>query len=219
MKAKKLILLFLVISTPILAAGIVHHTLISMTEQKIIGHMFKHVMTSGNADKDEYFIDGYAVTKENYLHEFERAQKKEREEEALRQENFRRSHLEFVDAVQVEIAAKLTNKILMQVVQLLERVQNPALEKFFIFTDSTIESRDQLLQLKDFVEQLHSSVQRKVANNDFEGLNLLYTKLEYWPTRLEKFFQDTVQNAIRKSDDTIMLKELLKLVSESSMTN
>ena len=107
----------------------------------------------------------------------------------------------------------------MQVVQLLERVQNPALEKFFIFTDSTIESRDKLLQLKDFVEQLHSSVQRKVANNDFEGLNLLYTKLEYWPTRLEKFFQDTVQNAIRKSDDTIMLKELLKLVSESSMTN
>ena len=57
------------------------------------------------------------------------------------------------------------------------------------------------------------------AFESVKGLNFLYCKLEYWPARLEKFFQDTVQNAIRRSDDTIMLKELLKLVSESSLTN
>jgi hypothetical protein len=219
MKAKKLILLYLVLTAYILDAGIIHHTLVSVAEQKVMGHMFKHVMTSGGAVKDEFFINGYVVTKDNYQQELDRLQKKERDEESLRQELARRSYIEFADMVQVEIAAKLLNKVLMQVAQLLARVQNPALEKFFIFTDSTIDSLDQLMQLKSFTQQLDASVQQKVANNDFQGLNLLFTKLEYWPARLEKFFQDTVKNAIKKSDDTIMLKELLALVSESSLIN
>jgi len=217
MKAKKLILLSLALSAYVLNGGILHHTLISVTEQKVIGHMFKHIMTSGGADKDEFFIDGHVVTKENYQQEFERAQKKERDEECFRQETARRDRLQFADIVQVEIAAKLLNKILVQVAQLLERIENPALERFFVFSDTTIDSRDQLMQLKYFTEQLNGSIQKKIATNDFEGLNLLYTKLEHWPTRLEKFFQDTVQNAINKSDDTMMLKELLKLVSESTL--
>lgn len=216
MKAKKLILLLLALTGPILDAGTVLHTLTAMTEQKIMGHTFKHTMTSGGIEKDEFFIDGYLVTKDNYQQEFERSQKKEREEEYFRQEALCRARLQFVDVVQVEIAAKLLNKVLVQTAQLLERIQNPALEKFFVFTDSTIDSSDQLMQLKAFTQQLDFSIQKKIANNDFEGLNLLYTKLEYWPARLEKFFQDTIKNAIKKSDDTIMLKELLKLVSESS---
>lgn len=219
MKAKKLILLLLALTTGVLDAEIVHHTLTSLTEHKIMGHIFKHIMTSGAVEKDEFFIDGHLITKDNYQQELERAQKKEREEEFLQQEAAYRSRLQFIDIVQVEIAAKLLNKVLMQVAQLLDRVQNPALEKFFVFTDSTIDSQDQLMQLKAFTQQLDSSIQKKIVNNDFQGLNLLYTKLEYWPVRLEKFFQDTVKNAIKKSDDTIMLKELLKLVSESSYTN
>lgn len=213
MKAKKLIFLCLALTVHTFNAGIVRNILISMTEQKIMGHMFKHVMTSGGAEKDEFFIDGYAVTKDVYQQEFERSLKKERDDELARQDSARRSRLEFADMVQVEIAAKLLNKVLVQVAQLLERVENPALEKFFVFTDSTIDSHDQLLQLKDFTQQLDASIQKKIAGNDFEGLNLLYTKLEFWPIRLEKFFQDTVKHAIKKSDDTVMLKELLKLVS------
>ena len=219
MKAKKLILLLLALTAHILDAGTFHHTLTSVTEQKIMGHVFKHVMTSGGVEKDEFFIGGHLVTKDNYQQELERLQKKERDEDFLRQETLRRERLQFADVVQVEIAAKLLSKVLVQVGQLLERVQNNALEKFFVFTDSTIDSYDQLMQLKVFTQQLEGTIQKKVVANDFEGLNFLYSKLEYWPARLEKFFQDTVQNAIRRSDDTVMLKELLKLASESSLTN
>ncbi|MBP6869907.1 hypothetical protein KBC04_03430 [Candidatus Babeliales bacterium] len=216
MKVKKLILLFLLVAPSFFYAGVVHHTLISITEQKVLGHMFKHVMTSGGAEKDEFFIDGYAVPKDNYTTEFERACRKEQEDQAMLQQEQLRARLQFADVVQVEIAAKLLNKLLHQTTQLLHRINNPALEKFFVFSNNTIESSEQLLQLKNFTQQLAPSVQKKIANNDFEGLNLLYTKLENWPTRLEKFFQETVQSAIKKSDDTVMLKELLKLVSELS---
>lgn len=217
MKAIKLILLSMFLPSSILDAGIMYHTLISMTEQKVMGQTFKHVMRSGNAAKDEFFIDGRSMAQEVYQELFEQAQKKEWEQDQLKKQTQQRAYLEFVDKVQVDIAAKLLNKVVVQIAQLFDRVQNPALERFFVFTDSTIESHDQLMQLKMFTEQLRASIPRKVENNDFESLNLLYTKLEFWPMRLEKFFQDTVQNAIKTSDDTMMLKELLKLVSESTL--
>ncbi len=219
MNIKKLILLYFVIAISLLDAGIVHHTLISVTEQKILGHIFKHVMVSGGAEKDEFFIDGHAATQDRYYQELDQLQKKEREEELLQQQAARRSRIEFADAMQVEIAAKLVNKILAQIAQMFTRIANPALEKFFVFHKNSIDSQNQLMQLQDFTEQLDASIQDKIARQDFEGLHLLFTKLEHWPTRLEKFFQDTVQNAIKKSDDTVMLKELLKLVSESSLIN
>ena len=38
-------------------------------------------------------------------------------------------------------------------------------------------------------------------------------KIELWPDKLEQFFQKSVQNAIKNSDDTKMLKELFTLIS------
>ena len=212
MKAKKLILLFVLFITCICDAGTVHHVLISTTEQKMMGHTFKHVMTSGGAEKDQFFIDGRVVAQDIYLQKFEQLQKKEWEEQSLRDQAMRRSRIEFADMVQVEIAAKLVNKLVMQLTQLFEQITNPALEPFYVFTHSTIDSQDQLHQLKDFVQQLDVAVQKKIVHNDFQGLQLLVTQLEHWPERLEKFFQNTVHHAIKKSDDTMMLKELLKLV-------
>ncbi len=216
MNAKKLMLFYLLATVSIVDAGIVQHTSISIAEHKILGHLFKHVMISGGAEKDEFFIDGHVVTQDRYYQELDQLQKKERDDEMLQQQATRRSRIEFADAMQVEIAAKLLNKIVAQIAQLFTRIDNSALTQFFVFSKGTIDSQDQLIQLRDFTQQLQASIQSKIAQQDFEGLNLLFTKLEHWPIRLEKFFQDTVQNAIKKSDDTAMLKELLKLVSEPS---
>lgn len=219
MNVKKLMMMYGLVVVSVCNAGIVKHTMISIAEQKVLGHAFKHVMVSGGSAKDEFSIDGHAVSQERYEQELDRLQKKERDDELLQQQTARRSRIQFADAMQVEIAAKLVNKITAQILQLFTKIQNPALEKFFVFQQGTIESHNQLVQLQEFAQQLDASVQHKVAEQDFDGLHFLFTKLEHWPTRLEKFFQDTVQNAIKKSDDTAMLKELLKLVSESSLIN
>ncbi|MGZ6254458.1 MAG: hypothetical protein ACXWL5_00510 [Candidatus Chromulinivorax sp.] len=194
--------------------GIVHQSVVSIVEQKVAGRQFKHVIKSGTIDNNEYFMDGITVTCQVYYQELELAERKERQEELMRQETQRKNHIQFVESCQVQVATKLLYKTLQEISLLLDRVENPALEKFFIFADNTIDSYDQLKQLKVFTEQLEPLIQKKIASNDFDGLYFLFSKLEYWPTRLEKFFQDTVQNAIKKSDDTAMLKELLKLVSE-----
>jgi len=214
MKVKKVIFLIMIFVTSAITAGIVNHTMISISEQKMLGHLFKHVMTSGNADKDEFFIDGRIVSKEKYSTEFERLQKKEWEDIAMQQEKQQRSRVQFSEMMQVEVAAKLLHKVVAQTSNLLNRAHNPSLEKFFVFSHATIDSLDQLNQLKLFLDQVQDIMKQLVENNDFQGLNVLYTKLEFWPARLEKFFQDTVQQAIRQSDDTAMLKELLTLVSE-----
>jgi|GEM_PF-1150859 len=214
MKVKKVISLIIGCIASFMHAGTVHHTMVSTTEQKMLGHMFKHVMTSGSTDKDEYFIDGYPIPAENYHKEFERIQRKEWEELALQQENQRRSRLQFSEMIQVEIAAKLLQNIVIKINDLLDHVYNPVLENFFEFNDTTIDSIEQLNQLKLFVNQVQNSMKSKSEQDDFERLNLLYMKLENWPIRLEKFYQNTVQKAIRKSDDTTTLKELLKLVAE-----
>jgi len=214
MKVKKIILFIMIVIKQVLHAGLVNHSMISIAEQKILGHTFKHVMTSSNADKDEFYIDGHVVTKEKYGKDFERLQRKEWEELATQQENQRRARLQFSESMQVQASAKILKKIIIQVIDLLQRTCNPSLEKFFVFHHATIDSSDQLHQLKLFAEQVQDSMKQYIENNDVKSMNALYTKLEYWPARIEKFYQDTVQQAIRQSDDTAMLKELLVLVSE-----
>ncbi len=215
MKAKKLVLLFLFAAADILTAGIVQHTVISITEQTIMGQHFKHVMKSGNVESDEFFMNGHSVTPDVYRVQLEMKEKQERDAERARHEAMRRNRLQFADSMQVEIIGKLLHNVVYDIARMLQRIQNPALEKFFVFHETTIESPDQLVQLKNFSEQLDAVIQKKIAMHDVENLHTLYTKLEFWPQRLEKFFQDTVNNAIKKSDDTAMLKELLKLVSEA----
>jgi len=215
MKVKKVILFIMIFVASIINAGIVYHSMISVSEQKILGHVFKHVMTSGCKDKDEYYINGHVVTKEKYSKEFERLQKKEWEDLALQQENQRRERIQFSESMQVQVTAKLLKKVVGQIIDLLHRACNPALEKFFVFHHTTIDSSDQLHQLQLFLAQVQDSMNQCIDNNDVQNMNILYTKLEFWPARIEKFYQDTVQQAIRQSDDTAMLKELLTLVSES----
>lgn len=210
MKVKKIFFLIIALLSPYyLPAHLICHTMISVTEQQMLGHTFKHSMTSGSAQKDEFFINGQAVSKENYYKEFDRIQKKEWDEHALQQEQQRRSRLDFSQIIQVEVTAKLLNTIVVQIEDWLKKCSNPSLEKFFVYTDMTIESADQFKQLDIFMDQLNISLQKIIENKDIESLQQLHKNLEPWPARLEKFFQDTVQRAIAQSDDTAVLKELL----------
>ena len=216
MKVKKIILFCCVFVSSLLPIGIMHHTLVSTSEQKIMGRIFKHVMTSGDVQDDHFLIDGKSVTQMVYEQELEKLQKQAWQKEYDQQMQMRRSKIDFALKAKMQVTEKLLIVLTEQIEQLFDQIANPALEKFFVFTDATIVSQDQLAQLQAFVEHVEKTIQQKIEQGDIENLNLLYTKLEQWPSRLEKFFQDTVHNAIKKSDDTVMLKELLKLVCEPS---
>lgn len=216
MKVKKVILGFVFLYPVFLYPGIIRQTTTSVIEQKFLGHTFKQVMISGNDEKDEFFIDNKAVHKAEYQERLEYAVKKEQDDKLVAEQMQARTRLQFMQTMQIEIIAKLLDNLLADIAQGMQKIQNPALMKFYVFHNSTIDSAEQLSQLQTFVQQLDDSIAYKIENNDFDGLSMLYHKLELWPARLEKFFQDTVQSAIKKSDDTAMLKELLKLVSELS---
>jgi len=214
MKVNKIILYFLAFGMNLIHAEIMRHTLISITEQKVAGYDFKHTITSGSADKDKFFIDADVVSKDYYYKEYEDALKKEREAEIEMIKKQARLRLDFVDTAQVEIVAKLINKSLMNAYNQLYRVKKSSLEKFYMFSSKTVDSLDQLNQLESFLDQIKNSVSKWIEESNFDLLHNLYNRLEPWPIRLENFLQDTIQCAIKQSDDTAMLKELLALVSE-----
>lgn len=217
MKVKVVIFAILFSVSNLWAMGIVRHTLISVTERKITGKLFKHVMKSGNAAQDEFFIDGFVVSADQYACDLERAEKKEREIKRCQEEEKRRSQVAFTNTAQSAIIAKIIGKVIDGLQGLVAKIgHHQQLEYYFVFRDATISSIDQFEQLKKLFAGSKNLVIEYIDSNDLEGLQQLYNKLEPWPDRLEKFFQESVQNAIQQSDNTTFLKELLTLIAEDA---
>lgn len=214
MKAKMLIFFILCSFVSVHGMGIVRHTFISVTERKVMGRMFKHVMKSGNKTDDEFFVDGLSVSSQQYDRDLERAEKKERELLRARDEEKRRNQIKFSDTVQSAVLAKLIAKMFVSIKSVLKKIDSPQLEHYFVYSQDTISSIDQYDQLKSFLDSTEKSVAHYIESNDIDSLQQTYTKIEGWPNRLDRFFQESVQNAIQMSDDTTFLKDLLALVSE-----
>lgn len=214
MKAKMLFFFVLFSVVSVHGMGIVRHTFISITEKKVMGRMFKHVMKSGNKQQDEFFVDGLSVSSQQYDRDLERAEKKDREIKRAAEEEKRRNQLKFSDTVQSAVLAKLIAKLFVTIKGILKKIDSPQLEYYFVFAQDTISSLEQYDQLKAFLTSTENSVAHYIANNDIDNLQQTYNKIEDWPNRLDRFFQESVQNAIQKSDDTTFLKDLLALVSE-----
>ena len=195
-------------------AGVIRHSLTSTIEEKVMGRTFKSVVYSGSEAEKKYYIDGFSLPFEKYELEYDRSKKDEIAHERQYQEKKQREKILFFDKVQLQVTAKLLNSTISEIQTQLQRLENPQLQHYFLFTDVTVVSQEQLSQIKRFVDQSLLSMKEFVESNDFDSINLLYAKCQHWPDRLEKFFQESIQHAIHQSDDTAMLKEILTLIAD-----
>jgi hypothetical protein len=214
MKVKKIVFLINICLMIPLSGVFVKHTITSITEQRIFGHDFKHIITSADQTLDQFFVDGHRVDFQRYEDQLLQALAQEHTEKLSRQQRQDRLKIEFAQAMQLEIAVKLINQLVNKIDIALEKIEHPALESFFVFHTHTIVDKDQLCALQNMIDQSQDFIDEKSKAKDMNELSALYDTLQAWPDRLEKFFQDSVQHAIKTCDDTTTLKEFLTLVSQ-----
>lgn len=203
------------LSDSLLQSRYVSHTTMSAQEELVGGIRFKHIKKSINGKREELFqIDGSPVSKEEYDRRLEDAHLVDIRKERHRVDQQRQTYMEFTDQVHTAILEKLAKNMLNDVCERIERLHNEILKPYLVFDDYGIKSSYQLAEMKHYVQQQLKDLYELVQEHDTEGLQEICDKIEAWPEYLETCFKESVQNAIKQSDDTSVLKELLACVSE-----
>ncbi len=191
---------------------------VSMFEQEEIIHgvSFAHsIVSDQGAVKEEFFISKIPVQKDEYYKEIELAQLSDLRKEREKIESKKQSRIEVVDQAQLAIIEKLIAKRLDEITLALESLHHEQLKQYYVYQKNSVESWQQLFDLKQFVQ--HSALKELkelLGRHDMPGLQKMLDSVDSWPDRLDLFFKESVQNAIKNCDDTAVLKELLTLLSQ-----
>lgn len=199
-----------------LDARYLHHMSVFKQTELINGVTFSHSMTSDQgATKEEYYIDGMPVQKEEFYKELEMAQMGDLRKEREKTDKKNKSRIDVVDEAQLAIVKKLLLKKLDEVKQSIEMLHHDHLKQYYVYDKASIESLQRLLDMKQFV--MHTApaeIKELVEKRDVKGLQQMLDSMESWPDRLDLFFKNSVQNAVKNCDDTAVLKDLLTLLSQ-----
>lgn len=197
-------------------ARYVRHVSVFLQEETVSGVEFSSSIKSDRGKVEElYFVNKIPVQKNDFYKELEVAELLELRREHERIERQKKNRIMFADQAQVAIIEKMIKKRLQESLRILDLLQNEQLQLYFVFQRDTIDSLQKLLDMKQFLNSVpRGELKELVEDHDMQGLQEMLDKIEQWPDKLELFFQASVQNAIKNSDDTVMLKELLGMLSQ-----
>ena len=104
----------------------------------------------------------------------------------------------------------------MEIKQWLAKLEMPTVSEYYQFSSDTIASKGAFESFKNDVF-LKAQVLLDEYDEQQDSVNLqkLLDQYEKVPYRLERFFQNSVQQAINHCDDTKVLKELLSLLGSA----
>ncbi len=191
------------------------HMSMMVDEEFIDGTEFSRTVKSDQGKVEEKFlIDGASVLKDEYYTRLEQAQVKQLRKDRERVDRRTRARIAFADQSHALVLEKLAIKLLQDISLQVERLQHDNLKQYYVFKDDTIQSLSELLEMKHTAHKLlQSELRELVEEHDLLALQDLVKKVDAWPDRLENCFKDTLNHAIKQSDDTAELKELLLMVS------
>lgn len=200
----------------LIMARYVRHVSVYLQEEVIQGTEFTNSTKSDRGKIEEsFFINKIPVQKAEFYKELELAQLAQLRKEREKSERLAKNKIAFVDSAQVAIVEKLINKRLQEITRVLEWLQHEQLKQYYVFHKDTVDSIQKLFDIKQFVSGFAvAELKQLVELNDMQKLQEMLDKIDQWPDRLEAFFQASVQYAIKHSDDTVMLKELLSVLSQ-----
>lgn len=191
---------------------------VSMFEQEEIIHgvSFAHsIISDQGMEKEEFFVDKIPVQKDEFYKELELAQLGDLRKEREKIESKKQSRIQVIDQAQLAIIEKLITKRLNEIKIALESLHHEQLKQYYVFQKNTVESWQKLLDFKQFIEYTASQeLKALLEQHDMHGLQKMLDTIDSWPDRLDQFFKESVQNAIKNCDDTAILKELLTLLSQ-----
>ena len=209
-----LIVLFLLQIVTFLKGGTIEKSLsVYVIEEQIAGIRFTHRSDLIDGKSNEIWaISGRPVSVGEYEEAILNAERDERRAERKAQEERRKQGQEFKAKAHYTLLKKLGMAQAAEIVKGLIPVKEPLLEPFLQFSESTFSSRDVLHELEQELEIIHKLCESSNLE-EMVQLGTLLKKIELYPARLAKLYQESVNSAIKTCDDTRALKELLKLVS------
>lgn len=194
-------------------AKVVERLTTVVTTELINGDRFCHkIETDGISSKEYWTINGVMVSQEHYDERALEAEKKERKMERAKEYQRLVAQTTFKQTVRAEITKKLLKNIVEELESLLSKLQQHSLEQYSIFSMATVPHAQAYRELKERIKEAQNALCLDPQDHAQEIADL-YSYLEEWPCKVQKFFESTVQEAIRRCDDTRVLKELLALVS------
>ena len=163
--------------------------------------------------KEAWTINGQPVEADEYEEALLDEQKEVLRQKWRAEEQERQSRQEARGTMALDLHKKLLRLLIEQVESQLKKFDDHRLTPFVLFNETTFtqesfESIDQVL-LQDAKRLLYNA-QIGIDMNEFKGM---INKLEELPTRLRALFHATVNNAIKRCDDTKILKGLLGVLS------
>lgn len=187
---------------------------VMVQEEFVDGIDFIHTLKSDQGKVEEKFvIDGKSVEKDNFYEELETAYLSELRKKREKEDVKKLSKLQFADQAQVQVLEKIVAKLLHETDQQVKRLEHEQLKQYYEFNDSSIQSISHLLEIKEYLENAQQELVELVAEHDLVALQEMIDKVDPFSDKLETCFKNSVNNAIKHSDDTAMLKELLAMVS------
>lgn len=202
-----------------LQARHVRYTSMVMEEEFVDGREFVHTIKSDQGKIEEKFmVDKSPVLKDEYHTLLEEAQVKELRKERERNDRRIRSKIAFCEQSYAVVLEKLATKLLQEIVQLIDRLQDDHIRQYYVFKDDGVQSLSHLSEMKHFAHHgLKQDIAELVEDHDLVALQEMIDKVDDWPDLLEGCFKDSVHHAIKQSDDTAALKELLSMVASESV--
>ena len=211
-----LVFYFLLLISSEIAAKTVRQHMVIETEEKIHQTIFKYILESGTRVKETYLINGSLVSQEEYKLRIEQAEHEERLLLRKIEEYRLYAKAEFMSSSQLQIYKKMLSKNFMEIKQWLAKLEMPTVSEYYQFSSDTIASKGAFESFKNDVF-LKAQVLLDEYDEQQDSVNLqkLLDQYEKVPYRLERFFQNSVQQAINHCDDTKVLKELLSLLGSA----
>lgn len=211
-----LVFYFLLLISSCVVAKTFRQRMVIETEEKINQIIFKHIIESGVSVKDVYLINGVAVSKEEYAIRIQKAEQEEQEMCRKMEEERIYAKVEFISTTQLQIYKKMLSKTFIEVKQWLAKLEMPIVSEYYVFSTDTIASKGAFESFKnDLFLKAQSLFDEYTQLQDVLALQKLLDQYEKVPYRLERFFQNSVQQAINHCDDTKILKELLSLLGSA----
>ncbi|MGC2310008.1 MAG: hypothetical protein WA432_00100 [Candidatus Babeliaceae bacterium] len=162
--------------------------------------------------QQKWFINEKPVDELPYEEQFWQAKKIQLEKERQKEQEQNLQEYEFKVKSQRLIQQKLLKNVVIAIEQEMKKMRTHSLEAYYTFPCPKLFSKDHFdLLLKEVLPQAHILVNQEGVTN--QELTEYYKQLEPYPVFLKEMFQATIENALQKCDDTMLLKELLVLVS------
>ncbi|HJM68981.1 MAG TPA: hypothetical protein QGF02_03485 [Candidatus Babeliales bacterium] len=172
---------------------------------------YRHERINGKIS-EEWRINQEPVDQETFKKKHFAAQQQEWEQEQLAAQQERERQQKSHSRARIAILQKLTAQARDSIEVLVKKLDNQLFDGFRAWGDDTIVSIQEFRHLKAVVLPKIAQVIDLDKVGDICAYEKLINKLSVLEGRLEQLYAQTLNQAISKSDDSRVLKELLELV-------